>query len=867
MPGILPMKVIRVGTSAQSRIAQACDRCRSKKIRCDGVAPCCSQCANVGFECKTSDKLSRRAFPRGYTESLEGRVRQLETEVKELKDLLDEKDEKIDILSRIRPSSISQERPSVTKSIAAVTEAKPVANTPPPPEDVFRVQQATCLLQGDHQDSFFMGASSGRSFVDAFKVKTQECGKPCSDFKPETFFLENRKSTTPPKASKSTAAHPTSKAPPRLTSDQMINIFFQEWAPLFPVLHRPTFLNLYAEYVANPDGLKNQQSIAQLNLVFNIAALSAEWNRQNAADYERQWQTAMDALLQDNSLATLQCLVLAQICCIAKGDYDKLLHYKGFAISLCHRLGLHQSQKRFSLGALTTETRKKVFWVVYMLDRFSAALLGLPKLINEGDIEAEYPLDVDDENVSERGFQSTLPGESTRVSSALALFRVARILSKVLDEIYPSTLSHELSLQKIGALNDELGVWLQSLAPHHRLQFVQDKPSTNVVGSRSPLLSLAYHYIRTLIHRPALGSSLGAKASASLVAVASSSKHIVQIVQLLEERRMSFSFCLNKNELLVLSGFGLLFQGLDLNRKGKLMQDSQKLMCSIIEILERGGAPNAKGFTNLASAMISIDRGTKSVQAPKSDDASRRKSDNGMAVPKTAAKSARKQLQAFASRFSSSSRTVKQVTKQESKNARRSKESAPVGTKQLLYDRSESQNSISSVVSEPTGQLGYSNTGSNITSTYQIAPQEQPNLEYLSFNHDLMPYPNLTPLASETQFKEFDPESIASYLGSHQPQQGPTYDNLFQSPSEVVSTYISPSPSSVTYDWSSDVWTRRSDLNTQPASAQSVLSFSEEEVTSGEELSSCDAGGDYRGILMPNVDGYGRLEGFERFGL
>lgn len=88
------MKVIKVGSSAQSRIAQACDRCRSKKIRCDGILPCCSQCANVGFCCKTSDKLSRRAFPRGYTESLEERVRALEAEIRELKDLLDEKDEK-----------------------------------------------------------------------------------------------------------------------------------------------------------------------------------------------------------------------------------------------------------------------------------------------------------------------------------------------------------------------------------------------------------------------------------------------------------------------------------------------------------------------------------------------------------------------------------------------------------------------------------------------------------------------------------------------------------------------------------------------------------------------------------------------------
>ena len=55
----------------------------------------------------------------------------------------------------------------------------------------------------------------------------------------------------------------------------MINIFFQEWAPLFPVLHRPTFLRTYEEYVANPDAMADKKSIAQLNLIFGIAALSS----------------------------------------------------------------------------------------------------------------------------------------------------------------------------------------------------------------------------------------------------------------------------------------------------------------------------------------------------------------------------------------------------------------------------------------------------------------------------------------------------------------------------------------------------------------------------------------------------------------
>jgi hypothetical protein len=56
----------------------------------------------------------------------------------------------------------------------------------------------------------------------------------------------------------------------------MINIFFQEWAPLFPVLHRPTFLSLYEQYVTGPELVNDNKSIAQLNLVFGIAALSSD---------------------------------------------------------------------------------------------------------------------------------------------------------------------------------------------------------------------------------------------------------------------------------------------------------------------------------------------------------------------------------------------------------------------------------------------------------------------------------------------------------------------------------------------------------------------------------------------------------------
>jgi hypothetical protein len=46
---------------------------------------------------------------------------------------------------------------------------------------------------------------------------------------------------------------------------------------------------------------------------------------------------------------------------------------------------------------------------------------------------------------------------------------------------------------------------------------------------------------------------LGPKAAPALISLGDSSKHIIQIIELLEERNMSFSFCLNKEDTLIQS--------------------------------------------------------------------------------------------------------------------------------------------------------------------------------------------------------------------------------------------------------------------------------------------------------------------------
>jgi hypothetical protein len=104
---------------------------------------------------------------------LEERVRALETEVRELKDLLDEKDEKIDMLSKMH----ANRKPCTPSSSPSPPAEHPGEGVvAPQKDDVFKVQASPLLLGVDNSDSYFMGASSGRAFVGAYSESLQRCG-------------------------------------------------------------------------------------------------------------------------------------------------------------------------------------------------------------------------------------------------------------------------------------------------------------------------------------------------------------------------------------------------------------------------------------------------------------------------------------------------------------------------------------------------------------------------------------------------------------------------------------------------------------------------------------------------------------------
>lgn len=496
----------------------------------------------------------------------------------------------------------------------------------------------------------------------------------------------------------------------------------------------------------------------------------------------------------------------------------------------------------------------------------------MPKLFRDDDVQAELPSDTDDEYITEKGFQPTLPGENTRLSSALALFRAARILSSVLEKNYPASTSYDLSLQQMRAMNAELDEWYETLPPHLRLNFVQDKPSTDVTGSRSPFLALAYYYIRTLIFRPAVGSTLGPRAAPALMTIADASKHIVQITELLEERNLSFSFCLNKCDLLAMCALTLLYQVVDLKPESKVTKDNQRLVNLVLKTLERQKAPGSIELRKVANILIQVDG------APRSPSVS----SQGSPSSKSGHSHSRR-------KSGSSSKGNGHSSRKHDSSRRMTAPNLPAATALSSGRQSFEMVSPESVLS---GQdplcLGLSD-GMTPTST-SLPPKH--NLDYLSLGNTPSGSRPGTPsrsrqrsaptlMAHQTQVMSnaqmaakmagVSSNEWEALLGTMDGGLHNVYDAIYGGSTLISEPALSTTGGSSS-EWSPDSWdlssfTLDGAIGTARQAPQSVLSISEESLSSGEDLGASDLGlnpVDYYKVPTGGNDGFS-LDGLEGY--
>lgn len=96
------------------------------------------------------------------------------------------------------------------------------------------------------------------------------------------------------------------------------------------------------------------------------------------------------------------------------------------------------------------------------------------------------------------------------------------------------------------------------------------------------------------------------KAASSGIAVSECVKHTVQTIKLLDERSLSFSFCFNKTDTMVIAFFTLLYLSLDVHPDSKMMKALGRVTSEVLEMLIRHNITGILPLQQAASQLVPL---------------------------------------------------------------------------------------------------------------------------------------------------------------------------------------------------------------------------------------------------------------------
>lgn len=115
-------------------------------------------------------------------------------------------------------------------------------------------------------------------------------------------------------------------------------------------------------------------------------------------------------------------------------------HMIGLALRTCVDFGLHREVYYRKLKSYEVQPRRRLFWSVYLIERYIAWSLGRPFSITEEEIDAELPSELDDSVNNDDGVEQTLStpdGEQvSHLRRFIASIRLKRITSQIHTRIY-----------------------------------------------------------------------------------------------------------------------------------------------------------------------------------------------------------------------------------------------------------------------------------------------------------------------------------------------------------------------------------------------------------------------------------------------
>ncbi|KAI8072175.1 fungal-specific transcription factor domain-containing protein [Gilbertella persicaria] len=189
------------------------------------------------------------------------------------------------------------------------------------------------------------------------------------------------------------------------TTVRLLKIYFSHIHPILPVIDKTEFLKQYRDRVNTfPSG-------ELLNAMFGAAARfveceSLEPARKRRLPSDAVWDVPVgwsnqffdqaEYIISKWSTTPTVSMIQAIVLILNhRGDRDSkssaCWQLGGFAIRLAHLLGLHRNCDDWDVPRNEKETRKRIWWALYITDRFQTAILGRPINLRDEDINVSYP--------------------------------------------------------------------------------------------------------------------------------------------------------------------------------------------------------------------------------------------------------------------------------------------------------------------------------------------------------------------------------------------------------------------------------------------------------------------------------------------
>ncbi|KAF8935049.1 hypothetical protein BGZ58_005281 [Dissophora ornata] len=342
----------------RKRLTQACDPCRKKKIKCDGIKPSCANCAKLDIHCTYLPSMKKRGPRQGYIELLEKRLDKMEKMLQHGPSALD-----AECLDSKRSGSEGESDtidPSSSRSETSDVRFFGGTSALSHYSDIDKMAGRSMI----NNHGYAEGSVNNRSDLDTSLTKTK---RPIYGIKDEI--------------------------PRKDILDHLVQLFFDSVYFQFPIIHPESFMQQYKDGKISPNLLNAMcAGVARFSTHPDVLTTPTFLAGEPFASNVRA--SLVDSI-DVPTVSNVQALLFLSMYEYGAARGPRAWMFGGMAIRMAQELGLNRedSSPTYYLKGdwVLRETRRRTFWACFTMDVLASSSSGRPRMIDERDCEVLLP--------------------------------------------------------------------------------------------------------------------------------------------------------------------------------------------------------------------------------------------------------------------------------------------------------------------------------------------------------------------------------------------------------------------------------------------------------------------------------------------